>query len=61
MVMREVAMLDPRTRAVLLLLRFNDGYEQQEVAERTGMTRKAVEMIVRRQAQRGRKRSGQAS
>lgn len=58
-VLRELVGLDERTRHALLLL--NRGYDQYEVAERMGITRKAVEMIVRRQAERGRKRHGRAS
>lgn len=51
---RELGELDDRTRMVLLLL--DQGYDQTEVAEQLGTTRKGVEMIVRRhrarQAQR---------
>lgn len=43
---RGLANLDDRTRETLLLL--DQGYDQTEVADRMGTTRKAVEMIVRR-------------
>ena len=43
---RGLAALDDRTRVALVLL--DQGYDQAEVADRMGTTRKAVEMIVRR-------------
>lgn len=43
---RGLADLDDRTREALLLL--EQGFDQTEVADRMGSTRKAVEMIVRR-------------
>lgn len=56
---RELPELDGRTHRALALLAV--GFDQSEVAEHLGVTRKTVEMIVRRQAQRGRRRRGQAS
>lgn len=43
---RGLAALDDRTREALVLL--DQGYDQAEVADRMGTSRKAVEMIVRR-------------
>lgn len=55
-VARELAALDPRTRQVLELR--EAGYDQTEIAQQLGLTRKIVENTVARQAQRGRKRRG---
>jgi hypothetical protein len=48
--------LDARTRAVLLLL--DKGYQQAEVAAQLGITRKAVENVVRRHQVRQERRRG---
>jgi len=56
---RGLAQLDDRTRTVLLLL--DQDYTQNEVADQLGVTRKTVEMIVRRHREREGKRHGRAS
>lgn len=56
---RGLTELDDRTRTVLLLL--DQDYTQTEVAAQLGVSRKAVEMIVRHHRNREGKRHGRAS